>query len=175
MESKKFPQRKSIRLKDYSYSHKGAYFITICVKGRRAILSGIVGCGVHDAPQIILSEYGIIAKKYIDIMSQRYDNIFIDRYVIMPNHIHMIIIVRIITVRRKRRTLRMKQYLNLFRYSRDIVIGNMAKIFGNALFTTILSGMIMTIKKSVVTLKTIILNGQPIVFILNKFQRIFEL
>lgn len=94
MESKKFPQRKSIRLKGYSYSHKGAYFITICVKGRRSILSGIVGCGVHDAPQIILSEYGIIAKKYIDTMSQRYDNIFIDRYVIMPNHIHMIIIVQ---------------------------------------------------------------------------------
>jgi len=35
------PKRKPIRLKDYDYSTPGAYFITICVKERKAILSNI--------------------------------------------------------------------------------------------------------------------------------------
>ena len=48
--SEKLPKRKDIRLKNYDYSERGAYFITICTDKRRKILSKIVGVGVPDDP-----------------------------------------------------------------------------------------------------------------------------
>ena len=44
-------------------------------------------------PQMILSEYGQIVKTHIESMLAHYNNIFIDKYIIMPNHIHMIVII----------------------------------------------------------------------------------
>ena len=88
----KLPKRKPTRLKDYNYSSAGAYFITICTKDRKRLLCNIsVGFGIYDEPRIILSEYGKIADKYIQKMSNEYDDITVDNYVIMPNHIHMLI------------------------------------------------------------------------------------
>ena len=87
-----FPKRKPNRLQNYDYSQNGAYFVTICVKERKKILSNIiVGTGVLDCPEIYLSNYGKIADKYINQLNDFYDNIFVDKYVIMPDHIHMII------------------------------------------------------------------------------------
>ncbi len=85
------PKRKPTRLQNYDYSSDGGYFITICTHNRKCILSDIVGDGVYDIPQINLTEYGKILEKYIVFMSTKYDNISIDKYVIMPNHIHLII------------------------------------------------------------------------------------
>ncbi len=86
------PNRKSTRLKDYDYSTPGAYFVTICTKGRREILSEIiVGADVLDGPQNILYQYGEIANKHLLAMHNFYDNISIVKYVIMPNHIHLLI------------------------------------------------------------------------------------
>ena len=86
------PERKQNRLQNYDYSQNGAYFITICVRERKKILSNIiVGTGVLDCPKIYLSKYGEIADKYINQLNDFYDNIFVDKYVIMPDHIHMII------------------------------------------------------------------------------------
>ncbi len=85
------PKRKPTRLKNYDYSSEGAYFVTICTHNRQNILSNVVGDGVHDIPQINLSQHGKVTEKYILIMNSKYDNIFIDKYIIMPNHIHIII------------------------------------------------------------------------------------
>ena len=86
------PKRKTTRLKDYDYSTPGAYFITICTKDRKKYLSEIiVGTGVLDCPQNILTSYGKIANNHLVNMSNFYENIKIDKYVIMPNHIHMLI------------------------------------------------------------------------------------
>ena len=74
------PQRKQIRLDQSVYS-RGAYFVTICTKDRKRILSNIVGDDAHIVPQ----EYGAIAEKYIRNAKE------IMKYVIMPDHIHMII------------------------------------------------------------------------------------
>ena len=87
----KKPTRKRVRMKGYDYSNPGAYFITICAKSRQQILGRIVGCGDFDAPKMVLSEYGKTADKYIHLMQEKYEHIKIDKYVIMPNHIHMII------------------------------------------------------------------------------------
>ena len=86
------PHRKSPRLKGYDYSTPGEYFITICTKGRREILSDIiVGDDAHIVPENILSPTGLICDKYIRNINNLYENITIDKYVIMPNHIHLII------------------------------------------------------------------------------------
>ena len=88
------PKRKPSRLKNYDYSENGAYFITICTKDRKKILSNIiVGTGVLDCPRIQLLTHGKIAEKYINQLNDFYDNVLVDKYVIMPDHIHLILSV----------------------------------------------------------------------------------
>lgn len=81
------PARKKIRLNEYDYSNEGMYFITICTKNRLELLGKI------EKENMILTDDGRIVKKYINQMFQKYNNIRIDEYVIMPNHIHMIIVI----------------------------------------------------------------------------------
>ena len=90
------PKRKPTRLKNFDYSSAGAYFITICIKDRKRILSNIikpVGVGAFDdplTPQIQLTEIGKVTEKYL-LSSENIPGVKIDRYVIMPDHIHVII------------------------------------------------------------------------------------
>ncbi len=91
---KDFPQRKPTRLRGFDYNSVGAYFITICTENRRKILSRIVGGDVLDAPKNVeLLPYGTIAEKYINQLNGFYDDITVDSYVIMPNHIHIMLFV----------------------------------------------------------------------------------
>ena len=93
---KELPKRKPTRLKNFDYSSAGAYFITICIKDRKRILSDIikpVGVGAFDdplTPQIQLTEIGKITEKYL-LSSENIPGVKIDRYVVMPDHIHVII------------------------------------------------------------------------------------
>ena len=90
----KLPKRKAVRWENYDYSTEGRYFITICTEGRKQILSQIVGGDVLDAPKTIeLFSAGKIVEKYLNQLNDFYSNIEIDQYVIMPNHIHMILFV----------------------------------------------------------------------------------
>lgn len=84
------PSRKPNRLKNFDYNSCCAYFITICVQNRECILSDIVGDGAHDVPKNILTEYGKIAEKNI-ISGNRIKNVTVENYVVMPNHIHIIL------------------------------------------------------------------------------------
>ena len=96
MESKKeLPIRKHPRLNNYDYSSDGAYFVTICTHNRRNFLSRIVGQGLAPAEinGIEYTPWGNIAKKQLLNLKNRYSNITIDKYVIMPNHIHAILIL----------------------------------------------------------------------------------
>ncbi len=76
-----FPKRKPTRLKNYDYSQNGYYFITICTHDKQKILCDIVG----DDALIVPTEYGTIAEKHIKNIHG------IDKFIIMPNHIHLII------------------------------------------------------------------------------------
>ena len=96
--------RKLNRLKHYNYSEPGYYFVTICSRNREIIfgkyIENIVGTGlapvrdnVRCENNIKLSDLGnIIEKQWIDIPNQ-YDNVELDQYIIMPNHLHGIIII----------------------------------------------------------------------------------
>ncbi len=88
------PNRKPTRLKDYDYSSNGYYFITVCTHNRKNIFSNIVGDGVYDIPKTKLTHCGEIVEKYMQKMNSQYDNVCIDKYVIMPNHIHLILEVK---------------------------------------------------------------------------------
>ncbi len=84
---KEFETRKPTRLKLFNYNKTGAYFITICTKERRRVLSCVVGGDVPDAPNIELKMHGIIADKIINQMNDYYSDVVVDKYVIMPDHI----------------------------------------------------------------------------------------
>ena len=88
------PARKPNRLSCYDYSQNGAYFVTICTQDRKKILSKIsVGTPVPGCPMPHpeLLWHGKIADQYIKQIHAFYDHISIDKYVIMPDHIHLLI------------------------------------------------------------------------------------
>lgn len=89
--AKGLPKRKPNRLENYDYTGNGAYFITVCTQNHKELLCNIVGTGVLDRPKIELSQYGVIADEQIKIMNDFYDYISVEKYVIMPNHIHLLI------------------------------------------------------------------------------------
>ncbi len=99
MEKEEQKNRKTTRLKGANYNSNSAVFLTICTKDRRCILSRIVGTGVLDGPKphgpkIELTQYGEIADKYINQLSKFYNNLSVESYVIMPNHIHILLWVK---------------------------------------------------------------------------------
>ncbi len=81
----KLPKRKPTRLQQFDYSMSGYYFVTICTKDRKPILSQIVSNNVGDDAHIVPKPYGKIVEKYIKTIDG------IKKYIIMPDHIHMII------------------------------------------------------------------------------------
>lgn len=82
--------RKSNRLPTYEYSEDGAYFLTTCSKNRENILGKIVG-DIDDISSVELSEIGKIVENSILKIPQIYPAISVDNFVIMPNHIHLLL------------------------------------------------------------------------------------
>jgi len=86
--------RKPIRLQDYDYSSAGAYFITICVKDRLPVLSSVCTSDTTGMPEAVLTELGIIVDNAIGNISRHYPDVELGNYVIMPNHVHMVLIIK---------------------------------------------------------------------------------
>lgn len=91
------PARKHSRLKNHSYSKSGYYHVVICVKDRRPILSNIK-CVSYDSEHgkrhvlnIELTKIGQVVEENIKRIDAMYENTKIDTYVIMPDHVHMIV------------------------------------------------------------------------------------
>ena len=84
--------RKPNRLSGYDYSGRGAYFVTLCSLDRTCIFSQIVGGGVLDAPEVQLTQYGQIVEKQIAEMNRVYQSVLAEKYVVMPNHVHILLI-----------------------------------------------------------------------------------
>lgn len=88
----RFQQRKHPRLKQYDYSQPGAYFITICTENKRCLLSYIVE-GASNAVKPTLTDHGKIAQEQLLLLEERYPFLKVAQYVIMPNHIHAILVL----------------------------------------------------------------------------------
>ena len=91
------PRRKTIRLQNYDYSQAGAYFVTICTAHKRPLF-GVVRrgdpCGRPPVPAYVeLSETGRIVESYLTEIPSHYPDVGLASYVIMPDHIHMILVL----------------------------------------------------------------------------------
>jgi len=78
------PKRKKNRLTEYSYDAPNAYFITICTNGRVPLF------WVREEPGA-LTEYGKIVDEAIRSIPVYYPVVSLDRYVVMPNHVHLLL------------------------------------------------------------------------------------
>ncbi|MBX3043464.1 MAG: hypothetical protein KIT33_05120 [Candidatus Kapabacteria bacterium] len=79
--------RKRNRLKDFDYSNDGYYFVTICTQNREEFFGKIKN------GKMILNEYGAIVEKCWFDLPNHYKNCLLDEFIIMPNHIHGIVII----------------------------------------------------------------------------------
>ena len=87
------PKRKNNRLEAYRYSQVGAFFITICSHQRQNRFSRIVGA-IHESPANQLTPYGHIIKNSIESIPSRFPNVSVDSYIIMPNHVHLVLSIK---------------------------------------------------------------------------------
>jgi len=81
----KIHHRRSIRLPGYDYSQTGAYFVTICAHQKKHLFGEVI------EGEVKTNEIGEMIWLYWDHLPRRYPNIEIDKFVLMPNHIHGII------------------------------------------------------------------------------------
>ncbi|HEY9725433.1 MAG TPA: transposase [Chroococcales cyanobacterium] len=83
--------RRSIRLKGYDYSQAGAYFVTICIN------QGLHALGKIRNSRIYPSQSGEMVQTVWDELPLHYPGIAVDAFVLMPNHVHGIIVLRTAT------------------------------------------------------------------------------
>jgi putative transposase len=80
--------RRSIRLKEYDYAQCGTYFVTICTQHRECLFGDIVDGGMQ------LNEFGeIVRDECLKGIQEHFNNVSLDEYMVMPNHVHKIIII----------------------------------------------------------------------------------
>lgn len=92
------PVRKTLRLADYDYGQNGYYFITVCTKNREELLCRPplrrgAPCAPDSPDQFQLSDIGFIVDTAIRRIPNCYSSVSVEQYVIMPNHIHMIVVL----------------------------------------------------------------------------------
>ena len=79
------PGRKTTRLPDYDYTQAGAYFFTVCVKEWKRMLGEVVG------EDVVLTKEGEIVQTIWNELTEHYEDIKLDAFVVMPNHVHSIV------------------------------------------------------------------------------------
>ena len=79
--------RRSIRLKGYDYSQAGAYFITLCTQDRACLFGKVVNgeMRLNDAGRMVLAEW--------NRLPERFPQVVLDAFVVMPNHVHGILVI----------------------------------------------------------------------------------
>ena len=80
-------RRRSLRLKGYDYSMAGAYFVTICTQDRACLFGDVVAGAMR------LNEAGQMVSALWDGIAARFSNVEIDQFVVMPNHLHGILVL----------------------------------------------------------------------------------
>ncbi len=98
MRDNPIPKRKRNRLEDFDYSSYGAYFVTVCVKDKQKLLWRSVGADIirpHEKDfSYCLSERGRVVEEAIKNIPACYPLVEVNKYCIMPDHIHMIVFMK---------------------------------------------------------------------------------
>ena len=82
------PQRRPNRLPNFDYGQRGYYFITVCAKDKKKLFGSIL---TAPEPKMILSPYGKIVDDTLNQMQMHAVNTVVEKYCIMPNHIHLLL------------------------------------------------------------------------------------
>ncbi len=80
-------RRRSIRLPDYDYTQVGAYYVTIVTSRRRLLFGDVV------ADEMRLNDAGRLIEDAWQWLVHRYSYVSLDEYIVMPNHLHGIIVI----------------------------------------------------------------------------------
>ncbi len=78
-------ERKKLRLPDYDYTTAGFYYVTLCTQSRLCLFGEI------SEGKMMLNDFGKILHDALLLLPNRYSNVELDTFVIMPNHLHAII------------------------------------------------------------------------------------
>ena len=87
------PKRKQIRLSEYDYRTPNAYFITVCTENRKNLFWTDAGAVIDLPSHVPLTPLGTIVRQTIENIPNHYPSVRVDHYVIMPNHIHLLLII----------------------------------------------------------------------------------
>ena len=79
--------RRSLRLRGFNYSSEGAYFVTICTQNRECLFGGVVD------GEMRLNDVGRVVQIVWNGLSERFPNVELDAFVVMPNHVHGILVI----------------------------------------------------------------------------------
>ena len=85
--NQKQPYRRSVRLQSYDYSQSGIYFVTMCTQDQICMFGEIVN------GEMYLNAAGSIAQSTWNTLPERFPHVELDQYVVMPNHIHGIVVL----------------------------------------------------------------------------------
>ena len=81
------------RSEDSKYSQMGYYYVTVCTRGMSDLLGKVIWDLSSDEQYVELNETGTAVKRHIDGISSMFGTVSVDKYVIMPNHIHIVAVV----------------------------------------------------------------------------------
>lgn len=84
------PNRKLPRLAGYDYSTPGAYFVTICTFEKKCLFGKVVDGELAGEAQMVYSPVGEIARNCLLETEKHFQDLKVDNWVIMPNHIHIL-------------------------------------------------------------------------------------
>jgi REP element-mobilizing transposase RayT len=87
------PKRKRNRIVDFDYSTPGVYFLTACIDKHKCLLWDNVGATIGRPQDIRLSKYGEAVEEAIRKIPDFYSCLMLDHYVVMPNHIHILLTI----------------------------------------------------------------------------------
>ena len=79
--------RRSIRLKGYDYSQEGVYYVTLCTQGRECLFGEVSG------EEMWLNDAGRVIRSTWEELPQRFQSVDLDLFVVMPNHLHGILMI----------------------------------------------------------------------------------
>jgi putative transposase len=79
--------RRSIRLPSHDYSQTGEYFVTLCVQNRECLFGGIENGKMH------INDAGRMVEKWHLELANKFTNVKIDEFIVMPNHFHSVVII----------------------------------------------------------------------------------